>query len=73
MIINNDNYLLLVPETTLSPDDYSVQFVSGDEGGDVQNVGYPDFIQIQNSVRMPVARGTRLVSSRFCLMILFQF
>ena len=31
--------------------------MSGDGVGSVQNVGYPDFIQIQNSVRMPVARG----------------
>ena len=35
--------------------------MSGDGGGQVQNVGYPDFIQIQNSVRMPVARGRRSV------------
>ena len=32
-------------------------FTSGDAGADVQHVGYPDFLTIQNSVPMPVTKG----------------
>ena len=32
-------------------------FTSGDGNGDIQHVGYPDFLTIQNSVPMPVTKG----------------
>ena len=38
----------------------SISFISGDNGGDTQYVGYPGFISLQNSVPMPIATGNNL-------------
>merc|ERR1712064_150666 len=52
---------------TTQPGEYSVEFTSGDKGDKTQNVGYPDFLTIQNSVPMPITQVKASCTGSNCM------